>query len=55
MRFILLVRLTICIASEKYKQGFDFVNCGADIVAVTAWMSEEMTKLKRLVDKTVNT
>ncbi|CAL5868574.1 uncharacterized protein PFLUO_LOCUS2801 [Penicillium psychrofluorescens] len=46
--------LSAKIASEKYKQGFDFVNCGADIVAVTAWMSEEMTKLKRLVDETAN-
>ncbi|KAH8200555.1 hypothetical protein TruAng_005273 [Truncatella angustata] len=29
--------------------GFHFVNCGADIVAVTAWMSNEMASLKYLV------
>lgn len=33
-------------AAAKVKQGFHFVNCGADIVAVTAWMSSEMAKLK---------
>lgn len=38
-------------AAEKYKQGFHFVNCGADIVAVTAWMSTEMNKLKAMVQK----
>ncbi|KAK1496621.1 hypothetical protein CTAM01_08259 [Colletotrichum tamarilloi] len=36
-------------AALKYEQGFHFVNCGADIVAITAWMSEEMAKLKDLV------
>ena len=36
-------------ASQKYAQGFDFVNCGADIVAVTAWMGNEMAKLNHLV------
>lgn len=37
------------VAAAKYKQGFHFVNCGADIVAITAWMSIEMEKLKSLV------
>jgi 4-hydroxy-2-oxoheptanedioate aldolase len=37
------------IAAQKYKQGFHFVNCGADIVAVTAWMATEMGKLKTLL------
>jgi hypothetical protein len=37
------------IAAKRYEQGFHFVNCGADIVAVTAWMSTEMWKLKTLV------
>ncbi|KAJ3527948.1 hypothetical protein NM208_g10452 [Fusarium decemcellulare] len=37
------------LAANKYKQGFHFVNCGADIVAVTAWMSNEMATLKQLV------
>ncbi|KAJ5113983.1 HpcH/HpaI aldolase/citrate lyase family protein [Penicillium angulare] len=36
-------------AALKYKQGFDFVNCGADIVALTAWMSAEMQKLRELI------
>ncbi|OHW98902.1 aldolase citrate lyase family protein [Colletotrichum incanum] len=37
-------------AAAKYHQGFHFVNCGADIVAVTAWMSSEMGKLRNLVE-----
>ncbi|KAK1657543.1 2-dehydro-3-deoxyglucarate aldolase [Colletotrichum godetiae] len=36
-------------AAAKFEQGFHFVNCGADIVAITAWMSREMAKLKGLV------
>ncbi|KAH7324530.1 Pyruvate/Phosphoenolpyruvate kinase-like domain-containing protein [Stachybotrys elegans] len=36
------------IAAQRYEQGFHFVNCGADIVAVTAWMSTEMSRLKQL-------
>lgn len=36
-------------AAAKVKQGFHFVNCGADIAAVTAWMSGEMDKLKILL------
>lgn len=36
-------------AALRYKQGFHFVNCGADIVAVTTWMSAEMTKLRSLL------
>lgn len=34
------------VAAAKYKQGFHFVNCGADIVAIAAWMGAEMEKLK---------
>ncbi|GJC88313.1 2-keto-3-deoxy-L-rhamnonate aldolase [Colletotrichum liriopes] len=37
-------------AAAKYHQGFHFVNCGADIVAITTWMSSEMGKLKILVE-----
>ncbi|KAK7409082.1 hypothetical protein QQX98_008743 [Neonectria punicea] len=37
------------IAAQRYNQGFHFVNCGADIVAVTAWMSTEMGTLNRLI------
>ena len=36
-------------AAAKVKQGFHFVNCGADIVAVTSWMTMEMNKLRDLV------
>lgn len=36
-------------AAAKAKQGFHFVNCGADIVAVTAWMSSEIGKLRSLL------
>ncbi|KAI9148823.1 2-keto-3-deoxy-L-rhamnonate aldolase [Paramyrothecium foliicola] len=36
------------IAAQRYEQGFHFVNCGADIVAVSAWMSAEMNRLKQL-------
>lgn len=41
-------RLTASEAAQKYNQGFDFVNCGADIVALTAWMTKEMSALKSL-------
>lgn len=41
--------LSADVAAAKYKQGFHFVNCGADIVAITAWMSAEMEKLKSLI------
>lgn len=36
-------------AAQRYKQGFHFVNCGADILALTAWMSAEMAKMKSLL------
>ncbi|CAH0055924.1 unnamed protein product [Clonostachys solani] len=36
------------IAAQKYDQGFHFVNCGADIVAITAWMGTAMTTLGQL-------
>ncbi|KAI1871479.1 uncharacterized protein JN550_004473 [Neoarthrinium moseri] len=36
-------------AAKRYEQGFHFVNCGADIVALTAWMSNEMSTLKALI------
>ncbi|KAI9735004.1 MAG: hypothetical protein M1834_002087 [Cirrosporium novae-zelandiae] len=39
------------IAAQRIKQGFDFVNCGADIVAITGWMSGEMGKLNRLLEE----
>lgn len=37
------------VAAERVRQGFEFVNCGADIVAVTSWMSGEMGRLRELV------
>ncbi|KAL4955655.1 Phosphoenolpyruvate/pyruvate domain-containing protein [Aspergillus filifer] len=36
-------------ASKRWKQGFDFVNCGADVVALSAWMGGEMAKLKDII------
>jgi 4-hydroxy-2-oxoheptanedioate aldolase len=36
-------------AAQRYQQGFHFMNCGADIVAITAWMSTEMAKFKGLL------
>ncbi|KAL2865544.1 HpcH/HpaI aldolase family protein [Aspergillus lucknowensis] len=37
-------------AAKRWAQGFDFVNCGADIVAVTRWMGQEMKKLRVVMD-----
>jgi len=39
------------IAAQRSQQGFEFMNCGADIVAVTAWMSSEMARLQTLLEK----
>ncbi|KAL4875792.1 HpcH/HpaI aldolase/citrate lyase family protein [Aspergillus karnatakaensis] len=38
-------------ARRRWVQGFDFVNCGADIVAVTAWMGREMGRLRELIEQ----
>ncbi|KAF4122930.1 4-hydroxy-2-oxoheptanedioate aldolase [Geosmithia morbida] len=43
--------LSAAAAAQKYEEGFDFVNCGADIVALTAWMSNEMDTLKAILGK----
>jgi len=40
-------------AAQRSKQGFEFMNCGADILAVTAWMGAEMARLKGLLVKKV--
>ncbi|RAK85741.1 HpcH/HpaI aldolase/citrate lyase family protein [Aspergillus costaricaensis CBS 115574] len=42
--------LSADVAAAKYHQGFDFVNSGADIVALTSWMSAELTRLRRLTE-----
>ena len=42
-------------AAAKVTQGFHFVNCGADIVAITAWMSAEMAKLKSKLSQDAST
>jgi 4-hydroxy-2-oxoheptanedioate aldolase len=39
------------IAAQRSKQGFHFMNCGADISAITVWMSNEMARMKTLMDK----
>lgn len=36
-------------AAQRAEMGFEFVNCGADVVAITAWMGNEMDKLKTLL------
>lgn len=36
-------------ATRRYAQGFHFVNCGADIVALTAWMAGEMARMRALI------
>jgi 4-hydroxy-2-oxoheptanedioate aldolase len=36
-------------AAQRARMGFEFVNCGADIVAISAWMGSEMTKLNDLL------
>jgi hypothetical protein len=41
--------LTVDAAAQKYQQGFHFVNCGADIVALTSSMSSEIQRVKTLV------
>ena len=38
-------------AADKVRRGFHFVNCGADLVALTSWMTSEMGKLKQLIAK----
>ncbi|KAJ2961288.1 hypothetical protein NQ176_g11008 [Zarea fungicola] len=38
-------------AAAKVEDGFHFVNCGADIVAITAWMTNEMSKFRDMVGK----
>jgi 4-hydroxy-2-oxoheptanedioate aldolase len=36
-------------AAKRWKAGWDFVNCGADIVAIMAWMGIEMGRLKGML------
>ncbi|KAK4547326.1 hypothetical protein LTR36_000982 [Oleoguttula mirabilis] len=36
-------------AAKRVKQGWHFVNCGADVVAITAWMTSEMSKLSSAI------
>ena len=38
-------------AAQRSKQGWEFMNCGADIVAVTSWMTAEMAKMKALLEQ----
>jgi 4-hydroxy-2-oxoheptanedioate aldolase len=39
------------IAAKRSKQGFHFMNCDADISAITVWMSTEMARMKTLMKK----
>lgn len=36
-------------AAKRVREGWDFVNCGADLIALTAWMTGEMERLRGLV------
>jgi 4-hydroxy-2-oxoheptanedioate aldolase len=38
-------------AAQKYQEGWQFMNCGADIVAITAWMTNEMASMKSIIAK----
>lgn len=38
-------------AAQKYSEGWQFMNCGADIAAITGWMTKEMGAMKALIDK----
>ncbi|KAH8599912.1 Pyruvate/Phosphoenolpyruvate kinase-like domain-containing protein [Bisporella sp. PMI_857] len=37
------------IAAQRAKQGFEFVNCGMDVLAIQAWMGSEFAKMKELL------
>lgn len=36
-------------AAEKYAEGWQFMNCGADVVAISQWMGNEMEEMKRVI------
>ncbi|KAK4496928.1 hypothetical protein PRZ48_011377 [Zasmidium cellare] len=36
-------------AARRVREGWQFVNCGADLVAITGWMGGEMGRLRELV------
>jgi 2-keto-3-deoxy-L-rhamnonate aldolase RhmA len=36
-------------AAQRWSQGWEFVNLGADLVAITSWMGGEMAKLQKSV------
>ena len=38
-------------AAQKYNEGWQFMNCGADILVVTAWMGNEMETMKSIIAK----
>ncbi len=42
------------IAAAKAKQGFNFMNCGADIMAISVWLGNEMSKMKTLMSEGQN-
>ncbi|KAF2170579.1 hypothetical protein M409DRAFT_64265 [Zasmidium cellare ATCC 36951] len=37
-------------AARRVREGWEFVNCGADLVAITSWMGAEMGRLRGLVE-----
>ncbi len=38
-------------AAQRARTGFEFVSCGADIIALNSWMGTEMDKLKQMLNK----
>ena len=36
-------------AAQKVKEGYHFVNCGEDTIALTSWFTDEMTKLRKAI------
>lgn len=38
-------------AARRVREGWQFVNCGADLIALTAWMGGEMRRLRELVEE----
>ena len=37
------------LAAQKVKEGYHFVNCGEDTIALTSWFTNEMDVLRKAV------
>jgi 4-hydroxy-2-oxoheptanedioate aldolase len=38
------------VAARRIQQGWEFVNCGADVAAIMGWIPKEMAKLNSLIE-----